>query len=107
MIYDNFEILDEEHNGNRLIKLTSNEYSGIIYSYGRVNLIEDDDLLRIQFEYDIHENPIGEVDKQTFMDHIGRILTELINEQIMKNEVVYTGGIDENRTTDSEQSDPR
>ena len=105
MIYENFELLDEDYNGKQLIKLTSNEYSGIIYTYGKVNLIEEDDLLRIQFEYDIHENPIGELDKQSFMDHIGRILTELINEQILKNQVVYTGGIDENRTADSEQSD--
>ena len=105
MIYENFELLDEDYNGKQLIKLTSNDYSGIIYTYGKVNLIEEDDLLRIQFEYDIHENPIGELDKQSFMDHIGRILTELINEQILKNQVVYTGGIDENRTADSEQSD--
>lgn len=105
MIYENFELLDEDYNGKQLIKLTSNEYSGIIYTYGKVNLIEEDDLLRIQFEYDIHENPVGELNKQAFMDHIGRILTELINEQILKNQVVYTGGIDENRTADSEQSD--
>jgi hypothetical protein len=105
MIYDNFELLDEDYNGKQLIKLTSNEYSGIIYTYGRVNLVEEDDLLRVQFEFDVHENPIGELDRQKFMNHIGQILTELINEQLLKNQVIYTGGIDENRTTDSEQSD--
>ena len=104
-MYENFELLDEDYNGKQLIKLTSKEYSGIIYTYGRVNLIEEDDLLRIQFEYDVHENPIGELDKQEFMNHIGQILTELINAQLLKNEMIYTGGTDENRTTDFEQSD--
>ena len=101
----NFEVLDEDFDGSRLIKLTSNEYSGIIYSYGRVKLIEEDAGLRVQFHYDIHENPIGVLDEANFRHHIGDILIDLLDEQLSQNQVVYTGGIDENRTTDSEQSD--
>jgi hypothetical protein len=101
----NYELLDEDNNGNQLIQLTSTEYSGIIYNYGRVRLVEEDDLLRVQFEYDIHENPVGVVDKDKFRNHIGDILIDLLEENLLKNNVVYTGGIDENRTTDLEQSD--
>lgn len=96
-----YELLDEDYNGNQLIKLTSNEYSGIIYTYGRVRLLEEDDQLRVQFEFDIHENPVGFVDRDKFRNHIGDILIDLLEENLLKNNVVYTGGTDENRTTNS------
>lgn len=101
----NYELLDEDYNGNQFIQLTSSEYSGIIYTYGKVRLVEEDDLLRVQFEYDIHENPVGFVDRDKFRNHIGDILIDLLEENLLKNNVVYTGGIDENRTTDIDQSD--
>lgn len=73
------------------IELTEGPYEGIVYKYGRVNLIEEDDCLRIQFEYE-------RLDKQPhtheFTQYIGPILTELIEEGVMKNSIVYTGGID-------------
>ena len=100
-----YELLDEDYNGNQLIKLTSSEYSGIIYTYGRVRLLEEEDLLRVQFEYDIQENPVGFVDRDKFRNHIGDILIDLLEENLLKNNVVYTGGIDENRTTDIDPSD--
>jgi hypothetical protein len=100
-----YELLDEDYDGNQLIKLTSNEYSGIIYTYGRVRLLEEEDLLRVQFEFDIHENPVGFVDRDKFRNHIGDILIDLLEENLLKNNVVYTGGIDENRTTDIDPSD--
>ncbi len=97
-----YELLDEDYEGNQLIRLTSNQYSGIIYTYGRVRLLEEDDQLRVQFEYDIHENPVGFVDASIFRNHIGDILIDLLEENLLKNNLVYTGGTDENRTTNSE-----
>lgn len=91
-----YELLDEDSNGNQLIKLTSSEYSGIIYTYGRVRLLEEDDHLRVQFEYDIQENPVEEVDPSKFRNHIGDILIDLLEENLLKNNVVYTGGTDAN-----------
>ena len=91
-----YELLDEDYNGNQLIKLTSSDYSGIIYTYGRVRLVEEDDQLRVQFEYDIQENPVGVLDPTKFRNHIGDILIELLEDNLLKNSVVYTGGIDEN-----------
>ena len=97
-----YELLDEDNNGNQLIELTSSEYSGIIYTYGRVRLLEEEDQLRVQFEYDIHENPVGSLDPTKFRNHIGDILIDLLEENLLKNNVVYTGGTDENRTTNSD-----
>ena len=101
----NYELLDEDYDGNQLIKLTSSEYSGIIYTYGRVRLLEEEDLLRVQFEYDIHENPVGIIEADKFRNYIGDILIDLLEENLLKNNIVYTGGTDENRTTNSEQFD--
>jgi hypothetical protein len=97
-----YELLDEDCDGNQLIKLLSNEYSGIIYTYGRVRLLEEDDQLRVQFEYDVHENPVGVLDPTKFRNHIGDILIDLLEENLLKNNIVYTGGTDENRTTNSD-----
>ena len=97
-----YELLDEDNNGNQLIELTSSEYSGIIYTYGRVRLLEEDDVLRVQFEYDIHENPVGEINLTKFRNHIGDILIDLLDENLLKNNLVFTGGTDENRTTNSD-----
>ena len=91
-----YKLLDETANDCQLVMLTSEDYYGIIYTYGRVRLIEEDDLLRIQFEYEIHENPKGELDEKTFRNHIGDILVELIDQGVMNNSLTYTGGIDEN-----------
>ena len=102
---NNYELLDEEWNGNQLIKLTEHPYSGIIYTYGAVQLLEEDDLLRIKFQFDIHQNPNIDFDKDVFRNYIGDILVDLIEKNLVNNSIVYTGGVDENRTKDSEQSD--
>jgi len=89
-----YQIVDEEW-----IKLTDGPYAGIVYKYGRVQLIEEDDSLRVRFEYELED---GSKLDSNFVQHIGPILTELIEHGLIKNSLVYTGGIDENRTEDSE-----
>lgn len=99
----NYEVLEESYNGSQLIKLTSGDYSGIIYSYGSVGFDEQGEQVSLRFDYKVHSD--HDYDEQEFGKYIGDILVDLITEQLAKNEIVYTGGVDENRTTDSEQSD--
>ena len=75
------------------IELTEGPYEGIIYKYGRVELIEEDDLLRVKFEYEL---PDGKRMDDEFIQYIGPILTEMIEEGVIKNSITYTGGTDEN-----------
>lgn len=84
-----YKILDDQW-----IELTEGPYEGIVYKYGRVNLIEEDDSLRIQFDYELDD---GSHLNNNFVQYIGPILSDLIEEGLMKNSIVYTGGIDENR----------
>jgi hypothetical protein len=73
------------------VKLIDGPYSGIMYKYGRVNLVEEGEHLRIQFEYELDT---GERLDSNFVQYIGPILVDLIEEGIINNNIVYTGGTD-------------
>jgi hypothetical protein len=75
------------------IHLTEGPYEGIVYKYGRVELLEEGEQLRIRFEYELDD---GTKLDNNFVQYIGPILSELIEEGVMKNSIVYTGGVDAN-----------
>lgn len=100
-----FVVLKSTKGENDRIKLTEGPYAGIIYSYGAVGFEENGDTLKLKFEYDIHEAEGVSYIQSEFEQAIGQLLQLILVEQLAKNEVVYTGGVDENRTTDSEQTD--
>ena len=51
------------------------EFEGVMYTYGKVTPIEENEKLRLKFEYNIHENP-NEVDtnSESFINVMGDIL---------------------------------
>ena len=100
-----FIVLENTKTGEERIKLTEGSYSGIIFSYGEVKFDEQGDTLHLKFDYDIHYAEGVSYVQSEFEQYIGQLLQLILVEQLMKNEVVYTGGVDENRTTDSEQTD--
>jgi hypothetical protein len=109
-----YKTVQNKHTNVEAIKLLEHPYEGIIYSYGKVELFEEaGDHLRIKFEYDIIEDPYesannnrGGFDSKEFENYIGDILQELIHLGIEKNNITYTGGIDdENRTGDPIEPD--
>jgi len=103
-----YVVLDSKQDGLQAIKLTEGAFEGIIYTYGKVQFDENEttDNIHLRFEYDIIEqNDKSLTDKASFEQYIGDILQELIYEGIERNNLTYTGGVDENRTKNSEQSD--
>jgi len=100
-----FIVLENTKPGEERIKLTEGSYSGIIFSYGKVTFDEQGDTCKMHFEYDVHDAAGVPYVQSEFEQAIGQLLQLIIVEQLSKNEVVYTGGVDENRTTDSEQTD--
>lgn len=103
-----YVVLENKHNGMHAIKLTEGAFEGIIYTYGKVSFDEDEenDTVRIAFEYEIIDNASkGMTDMKPFENYIGKILEELIHQGIEENNLTYTGGVDENRTKDSDESD--
>ena len=100
--------MESKTDGLQAIQLTEGAFEGIIYTYGKVEFDEDEanDTVSLKFEYEIHDYAgKGLTDKAPFEQYIGKILEELIHQGIANNDITYTGGIDENRTKDSEQSD--
>jgi hypothetical protein len=101
----NYEVQDSTIDGFRLIKLTEGKYSGIIYRYGKVDLLEDKKgTTRLKFEYHIVDNNNYVINYDELHNIMGDILHELIVEGLSKNELIYTGGVDENRTEDFNES---
>jgi hypothetical protein len=103
-----FVVVESRADGLEAIKLTEEPFAGIIYNYGKVSFDEDDvaDKITISFDYSIIDYGGKKVtDPKAFENYIGDILTELIHRGVAENDLTYTGGVDENRTKDSEQSD--
>jgi len=103
-----YSVLENKHNGMHAIMLTAGPFEGIMYTYGKVSFDEDEanDTVRLAFEYEIIDSANkGLTDMKPFETYIGKILEELIHQGIEENNLSYTGGIDENRTKDSSESD--
>jgi hypothetical protein len=103
-----YVVVESKKDGLQAIKLTEGAFSGIMYTYGKVSFDEDEvnDKVHLRFDYEIlHQNKNNLFDKTSFEQYIGDILQELIHEGIEQNNLTYTGGVDENRNEDSEQSD--
>ena len=87
------------------IELTDGPFQGVLYTYGKVQLVEEQDYLRLKFSYDIIDDNEMEIDKDQFHQYIGDILQDLIYEGVARNTIVYTGGVDEDRDSDYRKSD--
>jgi hypothetical protein len=99
-----FVVVENRNTGHDAIKLTSGPYSGIIYSYGKVSFDEQGDTCKLNFEYEVHENQIEYV-KEEFEHYIGDLLQFIMMDELQRNNITYTGGIDENRNKDFNESD--
>lgn len=102
------QVVEQYETATEAIRLTDPPYAGIIFSYGRVEFPEDqmdNENCTLSFDYTIHDDAGVEYVKEEFEHYLGDFLVELIMYGISKNEIVYTGGIDENRDDDINESD--
>ena len=89
----NYTFVQKEEDDFTCLKLTSKEYDGIIYKYGKVGFAKDenpDGTLPMKFDYDIIFNPHEtNIDKQEFIDYIGDILIEVLEKQIENGTAIF------------------
>ena len=79
--------------------LTSGPHAGIVFSYKGVKFLEEEDKLKINFEYEVHETPEGlEYDKSAFEKELGDFMVELLYYGLEKN---HMGFIDSNNEIDA------
>ena len=69
------------------IKLTEGKFKDIIYHYGKVSFASEenaDGKLPMKFDYTIDKNPndVDLLDNQEFIDYIGDILLELLEQKL-------------------------
>lgn len=84
-----YKVINDE-----VVQLMEGPYAGVTYKYGRVQFQpnEQDDKLTISFSYDIMDGPAPD-DRALFEQHIGAILHDVIEEQLGRNDIIYTGGV--------------
>jgi hypothetical protein len=100
-----FVVLESRSGEQDRLKLTEGDYSGIIFSYGAVRFDEEGDTCKMHFEYEVHEDAGVTYIKEELEQYLGDLLQFIIMDQLQQNSISYTGGVDEIRTTDSEQTD--
>ena len=69
------------------IKITEGKFKDVIYHYGNVGFVKDEDAngnLPMKFDYTVLKKPdnIDTLDNKEFIDYIGDILIELLEEQV-------------------------
>tara|TARA_B100002019_G_C20799977_1_gene370786 strand:+ start:111 stop:419 length:309 start_codon:yes stop_codon:yes gene_type:complete len=77
----------------------SHKFSGVIYSYGRINVPEptSDGFAQLSFDYTIEDNnniPRDEFDEE-FFTLIGDILVDIIDQKLEEETLIFKGGTDE------------
>ena len=99
-------IVEQEFNGEKIhaIRLQETPYNDIIISYGRVSFKADEatDTLSISFEYELIEDNDQDYDVKEFENYIGQLLQEIIIFEMGRNNLIFTGGTDDNRKDNSE-----
>lgn len=95
-------VVDDKDVNSVHIKLMTGDYSGTTFKYGKVGIEEKDGNAYLQFNYDVIQSPIKKIDKKLeFKNYIGDLLTHIISSQLDIEESY----IDENGTSDTEESD--
>lgn len=80
------------------ITLSEGKFAGVKYVLGKTELIEnkEQDNLTLKYHYDIIESKIEDSDKAEFETLIGDILMQMLSDGVKNNDLVYSGGVDEN-----------
>lgn len=80
------------------IEYTDGKFAGIKIVLGAVKLEEnkEQDNCTLKYNYDIIEGIVEDSDKKEFDDYIGDTLMQMLDDGVKNNDLVYSGGVDEN-----------
>ena len=82
------------------IEYTNGKYTGIKIVLGAVKLEENQkqDNCTLKYNYDIIEGIVEDSDKKEFDNYIGDTLMQMLSDGVKNNDLIYSGGVDENWT---------
>ena len=95
MALTKYSYIDNPRYSQSGIIIEDGEFKDVIYLYGKVKFIEENEHLRLKFDYDVVRNP-NNVD--TYSDKFRNIIGEILSENIEKE---VTG---KNRENDPKES---
>ena len=80
------------------IEYTEGKYAGIKIVLGAVKLEENQaqDNCTLKYNYDIIEGIVEDSDKKEFDNYIGDTLMQMLSDGVKNNDLIYSGGVDEN-----------
>ena len=97
---ETWEYVSREGDAQASVLLRGNhKFSGVIYSYGRINVPEptSDGFAQLSFDYNIEDNnniPRDEFNEE-FFTLIGDILVDIIDQKLEEETLIFKGGTDE------------
>jgi hypothetical protein len=92
-----YQVVGQTKDGQDKIKFTNNKFSSIIFSLGRVYFTEENGEPKLNYHYDIHMHDTEmDFDKNEFEEIVAGFILHKIREGLENNDLIYTGGTDEN-----------
>ena len=99
-----FEEVGTLPTGQVKLKFTNTSFDDIIFTLGKVSFTDTGDGATLHYEYDVveHTNKYQKNDLDKLM---GDFIMQLLDRGVEENNLVYTGGTDDNRETNIIESD--
>ena len=94
-----YQYTQNPNNEHGAIHITEGHYKDLVYSYGTISFSKDTDNPSVNFTYDIIDNPNSVARDQTLTDLMGRVLTDII-----ENNAEEVRNFGTNRTNNTSQS---
>lgn len=91
----NYQIVDI--NNDDWVELLDKPYCNLIYKYGKVYFTQYNDDYVLNFEYFLNDVSTQIDNISHFRHTIGDILLDLIDKGLTNNEIIYSGGVGEDR----------
>lgn len=85
---EDYDIIDQgEENFHRIVLNPGSPYVGVIFQFGEVKLLEENDQLRVRFQFEVFENPQKfNTETEEFKAYIGSILMTNLEELLVFNQ---------------------
>lgn len=84
---DDYDIVDKgEENFHHIVLKATSPYPDVVYQYGGVKLFEENESLRVSFDYQVFSNPkMLDTKSEKFIEYIGHILMTNLEEILLYN----------------------
>lgn len=97
-----YEIMGSLPDGSYKLKFTNTKFDDIIFTLGAVSFGEGEDEAKLSYEYNVIEHTKFYV-KEELDKQVGDLVVQMIVTGLENNDLIYTGGTDENRNQNTEQ----